>query len=152
MKQLTIFVALLIFSTTVMAGGIYKKSAAVDFDTTYKKVYASLEESNFFIIEEINIGKSLSGFSKKWGEDYNRNKLDNIKVMIICNGWYANQVSNQDTDMLALCPMRVTLIQKDKTTSALFARPSTFAEGSKALPTLKKVEDIIIQAINKAFP
>lgn len=71
--------------------------------------------------------------------------------MIICNGWYANQVSNLDTDLLALCPMRVTLIEKEGITTALFAKPSTFVKGSKALPVLSEVEEMIISAIQSSM-
>lgn len=144
---------LLLFFTlnTVLADGIYTQSVKADYDTTYKKVYKALEDNNFYVLEEINIGKNLSGFAKRWGENYNRNKLENIKVMIICNGWYTNQVGNMDTNLLALCPMRVTLIEKGGVTTVLFAKPSTFAKNSKALPTLKKVDAIIVGAIQSAL-
>ena len=135
---------------TVYAGGIYKQSTPLDYDTAYKNVYAALEENQFYVVQEINIGKNLSRFQDKW-ENYNLNKLEKLQVMIICNGWYANQVSNADTDMLALCPMRITLIQKAGITTVLFARPSTFAEDSKALPILQKAEGIIIEAIRSAL-
>ena len=132
------------------ANGIYKQSATIDYDTAYKNVYQALEENRFFVIDEINMGESLSRFKDKW-KDYNLNRLENLQVMIICNGWYANQVSNADTDMLALCPMSVTLIHKEGITTALFARPTTFAKDSKALPTLKEAEDAVIEAISRAL-
>jgi len=132
------------------ANGIYKLSAPMDYDTAYKKVYQALEENRFFVVQEINMGNSLSRFRDKW-KDYNLNKLENLQVMIICNGWYANQVSNADTDMLALCPMSVTLIHKEGITTALFARPTIFAKDSKALPTLKEAENTVIEAINQAL-
>lgn len=152
MKFIFSLLFLLIFTVnTALASGIYKQSTQADYNATYKKVYAALEDNRFFIINEINLGKNLSGFAKRWGDDYNRNKLENIQVMIICNGWYANQVSNFDTDLLALCPMRVTLIEKAGVTTALFAKPSTFAKDSKALPVLKEVEEMIISAIKSAM-
>ncbi|MCW8962844.1 MAG: DUF302 domain-containing protein [Gammaproteobacteria bacterium] len=132
------------------AGGIYKQSTNMNYDLAYKKVYESLEGSRFFVVEEINIGQNLSRFSDKW-DDYNLSKLEDFRVMIICNGWYTNQVSNADTDMLALCPMRVTLIHKQGVTTVLFARPSTFANNSKALPILREAEETIIKAISHAL-
>ena len=145
-----IFLITLLSISLAHADGIYKQSTTMAYDATYKKVYAALESNRFFVIEEINIGKNLSRFKDKW-KDYNQNKLGNIQVMIICNGWYANQVSNADPDMLALCPMRVTLTLKDGVTSVLFAKPSTFATNSKALPILKEAEDTIIKAIGIAL-
>jgi len=141
---------LLLGSGISHAGGIYKQSVTMDYDMAYKKVYESLEEHRFFVVQELNIGQSLARFSGKW-QDYNLNKLKHFRVMIICNAWYANQVSNTDTDMLALCPMRVTLIQQQGTTTALFARPSTFAGDSKALAILKEAEETVIKAISQAL-
>ena len=133
-----------------MAGGIFKQSAEVDFDVAYKKVYTALEENRFFVIDEIDMATSLARFKDKW-DDFNMNKLEQQKIMIICNGWYANQVGNADTDMLALCPMRVTLLHKDGMTTVLFAKPSTFAANSKAMPILTEIETTITGAINRAL-
>jgi len=151
MKQLYLFFLLAVLGISIVhANGIYKQSATMDYDTAYKKVYQALEENRFFVIDEINIGKSLSRFKDKW-KDYNLNKLENLQVMIICNGWYTNQISNADTDMLALCPLTVTLIGKEGVTTALFAKPTTFAKNSKAMPTLKEAEDTVIEAISRAL-
>jgi uncharacterized protein (DUF302 family) len=132
------------------AGGIYSKTVRMDFDTAYKKVYAALEENRFYVIHEIDMGDSLARFRDKW-DDYNLNKLEQQKVMIICNGWYANQVGKADTNMLALCPMRVTLIHKQGATTALFARPSIFASDSKALPILQEIDGAVTGAIEQAL-
>jgi len=151
MKTLINTILLLLLGTGIsQAAGIYKQSENIDYEVAYKKVYASLEEHRFFVVEEINIGQNLSRFADKW-KDHNQNKLENFRVMIICNGWYTNQISNADTDMLALCPMRVTLIHKQGITTALFAKPSTFAENSAALPILKEAEESIIKAISLAL-
>lgn len=136
--------------SSLAAGGIYSKTVRMDFDTAYKKVYAALEENRFYVIHEIDMGDSLARFRDKW-DDYNLNKLEQQKVMIICNGWYANQVGNADTNMLALCPMRVTLIHKQGATTALFARPSIFASDSKALPILQEIDGAVTGAIEQAL-
>ena len=133
-----------------IASGIFKQSVQMDFEVAYKKVYAALEDNRFFVIDEIDMANSLERFKDKW-EDFNLNKLEQQKIMIICNGWYANQVGNADTDMLALCPMRVTLLHKDGMTTVLFAKPSTFATNSKALPILTEIETTITGAIDKAL-
>lgn len=145
-----LWIVLLSFSGAVQAGDIYKLSAEMDYGKAYKRVYNALEKNRFFVIEEIDIGKNLARFKDKW-DDYNTNQLEELQVMVICNGWYANQVGNADPDMLALCPMRVTLIHKAGTTTALFARPTTFAKNSKALPVLQEVEESILNAIRFAL-
>jgi len=74
--------------------------------SVYDNVYKSLEDARFYVVFEPNIGANLARFADKWGDDYNRSKLSEIRSMIFCNGWYANQVSNLDPNMLGFCPLQ----------------------------------------------
>ncbi len=121
-----------------------------DLDSSYQAVYESLENNRFFVVFEPDIQGNISGFAERWGEDYNRNKLEGIRAMIFCNGWYANAVSNADPDMLALCPLHITLIQKDGATRVLFVRPTAVASGSKAMSVAKEIEQDVAKAIDAA--
>ncbi|MFQ5644341.1 MAG: DUF302 domain-containing protein [Thiogranum sp.] len=121
-----------------------------DLETSYKVVYNSLEEHRFFVVFEPDIQGSISGFAERWGEDYNRNELEGIRAMVFCNGWYANAVSNADPDMLALCPLHITLIQKNGATRVLFVRPSAVANGSKAMSVASEIEQDVVKAIDAA--
>ncbi len=129
---------------------VYIAEVQAPLKTVYPKVYAALEENHFFVVFEANIGRNISRFAERWGEDYNRSGLNEIRSMVVCNGWYANQVSNKDPDMLALCPLRLTLTEKDGATRVLFARPTVIAAGSPALDVLREVEQTIIKSINEA--
>ena len=117
----------------------------------YDNLYNSLEEARLYVVFEPNIGQNLSGFAERWGDQYNRSKLSAIRSMVFCNGWYANQVSNLDTRMLAFCPMRLTLIEKDGRTTALFARPTVIAADSPAKEILSELENEVIGAIKKGM-
>jgi len=121
-----------------------------DLDSSYQAVYDSLENNRFFVVFEPDIQGNISGFAERWGEDYNRNKLEGIRAMIFCNGWYANAVSNADPDMLALCPLHITLIQKEGATRVLFVRPTAVANGSKAMSVAKEIEQDVAKAIDAA--
>ena len=148
---ISFFLVCFISTGSAESHNIYKQSAPIPLELAYTRVYASLEQNNFWVIEEINIGQSLSRFEEKWGDEYNQNKLTAIRVMIVCNGWYANQVSNKDPDMLALCPIRITLYEKDNKTSVVFARPSVIANGSPAESVVLEIENIIIKSIQDAM-
>ncbi|ORU90081.1 MAG: hypothetical protein A6F71_03735 [Cycloclasticus sp. symbiont of Poecilosclerida sp. M] len=54
---------------------IYVKSANVPLADAYDSVYQELEQRNFFVVFEANIGKNISRFEKKWADEYNQNKL-----------------------------------------------------------------------------
>jgi hypothetical protein len=118
-----------------------------DLETAYKYVYNSLEENKLFVVFEPNIGKNLAGFSERWGDDYNRNQLQGIRSMVFCNAWYANQVSNIDPELLALCPLHITLYRQDDMTHVVFVRPTHVGKGSAATALLEELEATVSAAI-----
>jgi hypothetical protein len=119
-------------------------------DALYQSIYKGLEDARFYVVFEPDIGKNISKFSERWGSEYNRNDLTQIRSMVFCNGWYANQVANYDPEMLALCPLHITLIEKAGHTKILFVRPSIVAKGSKAEAIALEIENKVIEAIKDA--
>ena len=145
----------LMVASPVFAGdapeGVYRQQVNKPLVEVYDNIYKSLEESRFYVVFEPNIGANLAGFADKWGEDYNRNKLTEIRSMIFCNGWYANQVSNLDPDMLGFCPLHISLIEREGETTVLFNRPSIIAEHSPAKELLSTIESEVIDAIKQGM-
>lgn len=130
---------------------IYDRTVPGEMDDVYKHVFTALENNSYFVIFEPNIGKNLSFSAKRWGDDYNKNKLSSIRSMVFCNAWYANKISNIDPSMLAMCPLRLTLYTKDKQTHILFVRPGKVAAASKAHKVAKELEDDVIRTIEVAI-
>lgn len=151
MKSTITAVLLLLVSNIVHATppAVYKISVKQDFDTVYSQVFSSLEKHRFFVVLEPDIGKNMSGFAKRWGEDYNRNKLERIQSMVFCNVWYANQVANADPDMLGMCPLHISLTYKAGITSILFIRPEAMAAGSKAEKIAAELTRAVIKALEE---
>lgn len=148
-----LFLVVLLFAAPLQAASpnVFEMSVQKPVDAVYDTLYKALENDGFFVVFEANIGKNLARFEQKWGEDYNRNKLDAIRSMVFCNGWYANAVSNADPRMLALCPLRLSLIEKAGETTVLFARPTVIAGDSPARKILQRVEDDVVAVIRKAL-
>jgi uncharacterized protein (DUF302 family) len=121
-----------------------------DLESSYTTLYSHLEDNKFYVVFEPDIQSNLQHFAERWGEDYNRNKLQGIRAMVFCNGWYANQISNQDPSLLALCPLHITLIQEMGHTRVLFARPTVIAHDSKALSLVKELEEAVSKAVQGA--
>ncbi len=131
--------------------GVYRQEVNKPLEGVYDKVYKSLEDARFFVVFEPNIGANLARFSEKWGDDYNQNNLTAIRSMIFCNGWYANQVSNLDPNMLGFCPLHISLIERDGKTIVLFNRPSVVAKNSPARELLSTIENEVIEAVQKGM-
>jgi uncharacterized protein (DUF302 family) len=122
-----------------------------DLDTAYPVVYEALEANRFYVVFEPDIQKNLSRFATRWGQDYNRNQLQGIRAMVFCNGWYANQVGNADPDMLALCPLHITLVQRAGSTRILFVNPGRVARGTAAETLAGELDKAVSEAIEQAL-
>ncbi len=130
---------------------VYVKKIKSPLNVVYKKVFTSLDNNGYFVVFEPNIGKNLAHFAKRWGDDYNKNKLESIRSMVFCNGWYANKVSNVDPNMMALCPLHITLIHKKGVTKVLFVRPGRVAVNSPAEEIANELEQDVIRSIEEAL-
>ena len=152
-RHLFTLLLLIIASTPCIAASsaVYEKSGNMPIDEAFDAVYQELEQRNFYVIFEADVGKSLSQFKEKWVENYNKNNLGGIRSLVFCNGWYANKVSNIDPTMLALCPLRLTVIERSGKAHILFVKPSFVGQNSAALPILKEIEETVIEAINTAI-
>lgn len=139
--------ALMTLAAHAAEGNVYKQEIDLPMDKVYPAIYEALENARYSVVFEPNIGKNLKRFAEKWGDDYNRNGLTGIRSMVFCNVWYANAVSNADPDMLGLCPLRISLYEKQGKTVVLFARPTVIAGQSKAKAILQDLEEEVIAAI-----
>jgi uncharacterized protein (DUF302 family) len=150
-KLLVLFFLLSSGYTWADLPGVQRWDVQQDFNRTYREVYRALEDNKFFIIFEANIGRNLRGYAVRWGEDYNRSGLDDIRAMVFCNIWFTNQVSNQDPGILSLCPLHITMYQKGPTTTILFTRPTYIGQGSPAMPLLKQIETEVSKAVESGI-
>ena len=128
---------------------VYVKKIKKPLPEVYTKVFTAMENGGYFVLFEPNIGKNLEHFAQRWGDDYNRNKLEEIRSMIFCNGWYANQISNVDPELLALCPLHLTLTYNQGLTTILFVRPSQVAADSPAKKVATELEKDVINTIER---
>ncbi|MBI1421984.1 MAG: DUF302 domain-containing protein [Gammaproteobacteria bacterium] len=150
---LLLFSVGLVFAAQVMADSpmIYEKDVKGEMDATYKEVFNALENNGYYVIFEPNIGRNLASFKQRWGKDYNKNQLESIRSMVFCNAWYANQMSNADPQMLALCPLHISLVYKNGITRILFVRPSLVATGSPAEKIALELEQDVIRTIESGL-
>lgn len=148
MKSLIIAVSACL-SLNAFAGSdqVYEKSFKQTMDTVYPNVTKALEGNGFKIVYEVDIGNNLKSLSEKLGAAYNQNHLESTKSIVFCNGILANKIGNADPSMLALCPLHVTLVQKDGATSVLFVKPSAVAKGSPAEQAAKELEAKVVKAL-----
>ena len=153
MKRLLFALTLLLLSFSALAihPAVYEKSAKIPLSKAVKLVSKQLDSAGYAVVDELPVSENLKRMAKKWGDDYNRNKLEGITSLVFCSGWYVNQVSNLDPNLLGLCPLHVTLTHKSGMTTVLFNRHSAISAGSPAEKVLREVENEVIQAIEAAL-
>ncbi len=130
------------------------------YTVTYKNTIDKIEENlleqfksaSFVIPWKMDIlGEfKAKGLDKKFGKKFNTSKLTGVKTIIACNGKFGNMVMNADPAMMAYCPIRITLVEKNGKTTVLYVRPTTAPKDSKAYPILVKLEKKVIEAIEDA--
>jgi hypothetical protein len=136
-----------LFTHAHAVDSVFQATVQAPLDEVYDSVSNALDENRFFVVFDVNMGRNMARFAERWGEDYNRSGLESIRAMVVCNIWYTNQVSNKDPSMLSLCPLTLTLIHKQGTTTVLFARPTVIAKDSPAEPVIRELEKEFIAAI-----
>ena len=153
LRLMNVFLFMILSTTTLAAetSSVFVAEVKADFEPTYKNIYKALEENRLFVVLEPDIGANLARFGKNWGDDYNQNKIERIKSMVFCNGWYANKVSNADPDMLALCPLHITMTHKQGITKVLFVRPDFVAKGTKAEKVAGELTELVVNAIKQGL-
>ncbi|MCB1876895.1 MAG: DUF302 domain-containing protein [Chromatiales bacterium] len=152
MLRIILFTLSLAFACLVWAGSphVYEKTVSAPLEAVYPKLHDALEARKFWVIFEPNIGRNIAGMAERWGEDYNRQNLTGIRAMAVCNPWYTNQIANKDPSMLALCPLHVSLYEKDGKTTLLLLLPAAIAGDSPAAAVLEEVQQILVEAIDAA--
>ena len=149
--QKLIALVLLLVALNVQAGSfVFQAKVEAPMPKVYQNLYQELEKRKLWVVFEPDMGRTVAGLAKRLGEDYNRNGLEGMRSLVVCNAWYINRVSNLDPEMLALCPLRVTVTHKNGFTTMLFARPSVHAKQSPALPVIEEIEGMVIEAIKAA--
>ncbi|MDZ7663200.1 DUF302 domain-containing protein [Thiohalophilus sp.] len=128
---------------------VYVKNVKKPLTEVYSKVFTALENGGYFVLFEPNIGKNLEHFTQRWGDDYNRNKLEAIRSLVFSNAWYVNQISNADPELLALSPLHLTFTYKEGMTTILFTRPSGVAADSPAKKVATELENDVINTIER---
>ena len=143
-----IFLTILLLSLSLWADAVYTKTYDEPMSKIYPKLLASFDNASLIVISEIDILAKFkaAGLPEAFGKEFNTG----IKTVIVCNGWFGNEIANSDPLMMAFCPVRVTLIEQDGKTSIMYVRPSVAPKDSKAYLLLKKLEDKVISAVEEA--
>lgn len=145
MKRVWLALSLLSVSWSLCAepAGIYKLVSPIGVDAAYDRIYKALEAEKFWVILESNMGEQMARNAAKWGVDYNRNGLGPIRGMAFCNIYWTNQIANADPDLLALCPMHLTIFERDGGTHVVLPRYSTMAAGSPGASRATELEAVV---------
>ena len=149
MKKMIAFILMGLWAGSVQAElpNILSWKTQQNLDIVYREVYISLEKNNFFVIFEPNIGRNLAGLAGRWGDDYNRNQVQDIRSMVFFNASYTNQISNIEPELLALWPLHIAFYRQEGVTHVVFDRPTQIGRESRAGDLLKQIESGVSTAI-----
>ena len=145
-----------IFSMSLWAApisNVYSVTYNSPMDTVEKNLLTHFKASKLVVPWKLDILEEFKkkGLDKKFGDKFNTNKLESVRTIVACNGKFGNMIMNTDPAMMAYCPVRITLVEKDGKTTILYVRPSSAPRDSKAYKILVKLENKVIKAIEEAM-
>ena len=131
---------------------VYSVTYNSSMDTVEKNILNYFKSAKLVVPWKLDILEEFKkkGLDKKFGDEFNKNNLTSVRTIIACNGKFGNMIMNTDPTMMAYCPIRITLVEKDGKTTVLFVRPSSAPRASKAYKILVKLEKKVIGAIEAA--
>ncbi len=145
-----ILVSILILGVSLFADTVYSKTYNESAELVYPKLIKAFDNAHLIVVSEIDILTKFkkAGLPKMFGKNFNTNELTTIKAIIACNGFFGNEIANADPKMMAFCPVRVTVIEKDGKTTVMYVQPQISANESKASAILEKLSSKVIKTIN----
>jgi uncharacterized protein (DUF302 family) len=144
---------LVLFPALTLAGpaGVLRLATDQGLDAVYDKVHEALEAEKFWVVFEADMGSRMARLADEWGDDYNRNALEAVKSMVFCNIGWTNRIANADPDLLAMCPLHLSLYAKDGQTVIVMPRVSAMAEGSPGQEAAAQLEGELRRIIEGAL-
>ena len=144
-----------IFSLSLWAApisNVYSVTYKGSIDTIEKNLLTNFKASKLVVPWKLDILEEFKkkGLDKKFGKKFNTNNLTSVRTIVACNGKFGNMIMNADPSMMAYCPIRVTLVEKDGKTEVLYVRPTSAPRDSKAYKILVKLEEKVIKTIEEA--
>lgn len=144
---------LLSVSVWAAESNVYKVAYKVPVDKVINNILTKFKAEGLVVVWQLDILEEFrqKGLDKKFGENFNKAGLSAVKTMIVCNGKFGNDIINADSDMMAYCPVRITLTEKDGVTTVLYVRPSSAPRDSKAYPSLMQLEKKVTKSIEESM-
>ena len=125
---LLIFFLLFIFNIITISSNfsneLYKTSTKKNYDDTVQDIEFAITESNFRIVNRINIGESI--------QERKNNKFQKNKIILFCNLTIAEEMLKIESDYINYCPYKITITEND----------NEVIIGTRLLPTNSKSYDI----------
>ncbi|MCK9473928.1 DUF302 domain-containing protein [Sulfurimonas sp.] len=152
MKKI-LLVCLLSLSVWAAESNVYKVSYNAPVDKVLENILAKFKAEMLVVAWQLDILEEFKakGLDKKFGENFNKAGLTAVRTLVACNGKFGNDIINADADMMAYCPIRITLTEKDGVTTVLYVRPTSAPKDSKAYKSLVQLEKKVTKAIEDSM-
>lgn len=131
--------------------GVYSRTTSLPLDQAYTRLYEALEAERFWVVFETDMGSRMESMRERWGADYNRHNLTGVRSMVFCNLDWTHRVANAAPELLALCPLHLSVYGQDGHTVVVMPRPSVIAAGSDGATTASELETQLIGVIDAAL-
>jgi uncharacterized protein (DUF302 family) len=149
LKTLLFAVAMMIATTTMAAPSVYTKTIDESYESYMPKFKQALKRNHMNVVSELDL---LDRFNKvkgaeKYREGFDGQGIRKITSLVTCIGLVGIQVASKDPSMMALCPVRITVMAKGEKTVVTFIRNQYIAKGSVVEYTVARLDNAIIDTV-----
>lgn len=151
MKKIITALLFVLLSANLFASELYTKVVYDSLENYYPKLLKAISDNKMNVLYEMDLIKQFKdkGYEERFGKDFNKNNLQSIKTLLICNGYVGNQVSNIDPAMMALCPIKLTVVQEaNKKLIVTFLRHDSIEISKEVKELLTTLDKILINTID----
>lgn len=138
-------------NATIETPGVIQVSYAQPIDRVQRTLYGALEDKGFFVVFRADMGARMASMKERWGDNYNRHQLSDVRAMVFCNIGWTHQIADADPVGLAVCPLHVAIYQQDAKSVVLLPRPSVTLAGTPAEERAIQLENELAGILKSLF-
>ena len=133
------------------AGGILRIETPLQVEAASERVYKALEQARFWVVHEVDLGERMARQAGAWGANYNRSRVDAVRVLAFGNLEWANGLANADPDLFALYPLHLAVYERGGTSVLVWPRLAGIAAGTPGEMRARELDGEVRRIIEEAL-
>ena len=141
--------ALVLAVSSAASESVYTKVIDENYDSYMPKFKIALKANHMNVVSELDLMERFSKVkgAEKYRGGFEKQGITKVTSLVTCIGLVGLQVAAAEPDMMALCPVRITVMAKGDKTVVTFIRNQYVAKGTAVEDTVARLDNAIIDTV-----